>query len=254
MRQFQLAGAIIEKPILLHTAQRFIKSPALACLESQLFSSGERQSGDVASSDAIELVACQSPEEEVLCAGRRIRAMVAAGMRYRDIGVIVSDLTRYDRLINTTFAAMDIPFFLDQRQSLKFHPLVDFLRSLTALIQNDFSRVDLLSLIKTSLTGITDTQAYNLENYFLAHGIERDNLETNWVWKQLPTDDEEDQPSAEELTRLNEVNATREQLRRCLEPWITLHAHAEESLPATRFASTAMTVLESRQVGGIVEH
>ena len=254
MRQFQLAGAIIEKPIFLHTAQRFIKSPALACLESQLFSSGKRQSGDVTSSDAIELVACQSPVEEVLCAGRRIRAMVAAGMRYRDIGVIVSDLTRYDRLINTTFAALDIPFFLDQRQSLKFHPLVDFLRSLTALIQNDFSRVDLLSLIKTSLTGITDTQAYNLENYFLAHGIERDNLESNWVWKQLPTDEEEDQPSAEELTRLNEVNATREQLRRCLEPWITLHAHAEQSLPVARFASTAMTVLESMQVGGIVEH
>lgn len=252
MRQFQLAGATIEKPIFLTAAHRFIRSPALACLESTLFSSAP-PSREAPSGGAIELMACQSPEEEVLCAGRRIRAMVAKGARYREIGVIVSDLTRYDRLINTTFSALDIPFFLDQRQSLKFHPLVDFLRSLTAVIQNDFSRADMLSLIKTSLTGITDAQACNLENYFLAHGIERDNLESDWAFKQLPSEEEDARPSAEDLIRLNEINATRKQLRLRLEPWISLHSSEAQSLPIARFASTIMTVFESMRVGKILE-
>ena len=253
MRQFQLSGAVVEKPIFLHTPHRFAQSPALAHLESQLFNGGQHQTEAVSTRNAVTLLSCASPEEEVLCAGRRIRLMAAGGMRYREIGVIVSDLALYEPLINTTFPGLNIPFFLDQRQSLKFHPLVEFLQSLTALVQNDFARTDLLSLVKTSLAGITTSDAYNLENYLLAHGIERDTLESDWTWEQLPTDDEQDRPSAMEAENLKSVNAARNKLRRALEPWITLHSAAPQSRPVAQYAGAIITLLQSMRVGAIME-
>jgi ATP-dependent helicase/nuclease subunit B len=253
MRQFQISGVMVENPIFLHTPHRLRRCPALAHLESQLFNGDFNPSTPITSDQAIELLACPSPEEEVLDAGRRIQAMVAGGMRYRDIGVVVTDLAAYAPLIDTTFAALKIPFFLDQRQSLKFHPLVDFLRSLTTLIRRDFSRADILSLVKTSLTGMNRAQLYTLENYFLAHGIQRDTLDSNWQWKQLPADEENDQPSADDIKNLKEINATRRQLRRALEPWITLNLKAQNPQPIAAFAVSVITVLDSMHVGTIME-
>lgn len=252
-QHLQLCGALIEPPIFLPTARRFTRSPGLAHVESQLFNGGPHHGDRIPSDHAVELRSCQSPEEEVLCAGRRIRALVAAGMRYRDIGVIVSDLVAYDSVLRATFMTLDIPFFLDQRQSLKFHPLVELLQRMTTLVDNDFSRADILSLIKTALAGVTDADACTLENYFLAHGIERDAMDSDWTWDQLPTDEQMGGPSPMDQTNLNGVNAVRRALRRTLEPWLTLMANSEGSKPISCFAATLLKLLENLGVSTVME-
>lgn len=252
-RQIQLSGAVMENPIFLHTAHRFTRSPGLAHVESQLFTGGRHHAGRIPSDHAVELRSCQSPEEEVLCAGRRIRALVTAGLRYRDIGVIVSDLAGYDTVIRTTFMTLDIPFFLDQRQSLKFHPLVELLQRMTTLVDHEFSRSDILSLIKTALAGVNDADACILENYFLAHGIERDAMDSDWTWDQLPADEQMGDPSPMDQTNLNRINAVRRTLRRTLEPWITLAANSERPKPVSRFAATLLKLLENLGVSTVME-
>ena len=253
MRQFQLSGVVVEKPIFLRTPHRFARAGALVHLESQLFTSRQHRTPPVSSQNAVTLLSCASPEEEVLCAGRKIRLLAAGGMRYREIGVVVSDLGRYEKLINTIFPSLDIPYFLDERQSLKFHPLIELLQALAALIQNNFARRDLLSLVKTSLTGITRSDAYNLENYLLAHGIERDTLKSDWTWEQLPTENDGNRPTAMEAEILNSVNAARNKLHRALEPWITLHSDPQQSRPVAQYAQAIITLLGSMRVAPIME-
>ncbi|MGC9258499.1 MAG: PD-(D/E)XK nuclease family protein [Phycisphaerae bacterium] len=253
LRHLQASGATIEKTRFLHTFHRGARSPALGHIESQLFSSAPPPSTNVAATGAVELLSCPSPEEEVLCAGRRIRAMAAAGLRYREIGVIVSDLTRYAPLIRPTFTALEIPFFLDQRQSLKFHPLVELLHSVTALVHNGFSRADLQSLIKTSLTGLSDAEACSLENYFLAHGITADTLQSDWTWDQLPADAQADQPSASDQAHLASINAARRQLRAALEPWITRAAAPDRPQPIAAFSASLVQLLENMRTGAVME-
>ncbi len=253
MRQFQLTGVAVNKPILLHTPHRFAPAGGLAHLESQLSTGRQHRTPPVPSHNSVMLLSCASPEEEVLCAGRKIRLMAAGGMRYRQIGVIVSDLAMYEKLINTIFPSLNIPFFLDERQDLKFHPLMEFLQALMALVRNNFARADLLSLIKTSLTGITTSDAYNLENYLLAQGIERDTLKSDWTWEQLPTDSQYDHPTMLEAKILKSVNAARSKLYRALAPWIALHSAPQQLRPVAHYAQSLITLLESMQVGSVME-
>ncbi len=253
MRQFQSTGVAVEKPILLHTPHRFTRAGGLSQLESQLFAGRQHRTPPVPSHNAVTLLSCASPEEEVLCAGRKIRLLAAGGLRYRQIGVIVSDLALYEKLINTIFPSLNIPFFLDERQGLKFHPLTELLQALMALIRNNFARADLLSLVKTSLTGITTSDAYNLENYLLAHGIERDTLKADWTWEQLPTDNPFDRPTLAEANILQSVNAARSELYRALGPWIALHSAPQQLRPVAHYAQSLITLLESMQVGAVME-
>ena len=254
MRQFERTGVAVNKPVFLHTPHRLARAGGLLHLESQLFTSRPHRTPSVPSRDAVTLLSCTSPEEEVLCAGRKIRLMVAGGMRYREIGVIVSDLALYEKLINTVFPSLHIPFFLDERQGLKFHPLMELLQALMALVRNNFARADLLSLVKTSLTGITASDAYNLENYLLAHGIERDTLKSDWTWEELPTDNEYGQPTTMEAEILGSVNAARSQLHQALGPWIALHSAVQQLRPAAHYAQALITLLESMRVGAVMEH
>ncbi len=243
VRQLKQSGADIVPPVYLHQCHRFNSASALRHIELQLFAQPQNSASPLSANNDVELLSCRSPEEEVLCAGRRIAALVAAGMRYRDIGVIVSDLSRYDALIRPIFAALDIPFFLDQRQSLKFHPLVELLRSITALPRHGFSCADTQSLIKTGLAGMTHDQACELENYFLAHGIERDTLVSDWHWDQLPTEEPIHDASSSDQDLLRRINTARRQLRAALQPWITLTADAAQSHPIALYARTILKLL-----------
>jgi ATP-dependent helicase/nuclease subunit B len=249
MRQLKTSGADIATPVFLQQIHRFNSAAALGHIESRLFAMRQNSPDKISAGGNVELRSCQTPEEEVLCAGRRIASLVAAGMRYRDIGVIVSDLTRYDPLIRPIFASLQIPFFLDQRQSLKFHPLVELLRGITALPREGFSCAELQSLIKTGLAGMSHERACELENYFLAHGIERDPLDADWSWDQLPTEEPLHAGSPEQHQHLKQINTARRQLRLALEPWIMLTTEAAQAHPIARYARTLLQLLVTLNAG-----
>lgn len=252
-RSLQSSGAEIAEPILLHTSHRSRQSPALGHIASQLFSDAPCSSTNVSCAGAVELLSCMSPEEEVLYAGRRIRAMVAAGMRYREIGIIVSDLARYAPLLRPTFTALEIPFFLDQRQSLKFHPLVELLHSVIALARHGFSRTDMQALLKTSLVGLDEAEACALDNYFLAHGITVDTLQSDWNWNQLPTEAQNDSPSVTDQKLLKDINAARRKLRAALKPWMACTACPDRPQSMAAYAAALLQLLENLGTDAILE-
>jgi len=205
-------GQIVLPPFILPDANqptRFSKSPELAHIERHVFgpvspehsrvrSDSGQQAPDSDSSfilhpSSFVVTSAADQRCEVRdAAGEILRLCREEGYRFREIAVIVRDLTPYRALIETIFRDFEIPHFIDVRRDVAHHPLVEFIRSALAVARGWRSK-DVIRYAKTDLValGRTDCQSVasssgaatgcqsvlraavdQLENYVLEHGIE----------------------------------------------------------------------------------
>ncbi|MCF7669615.1 MAG: PD-(D/E)XK nuclease family protein [Verrucomicrobia bacterium] len=120
--------------------------------------------------DAVRLIECASPEAEALFCAREIRSHVIEGGRYRDVAVILRGFTGYDRILSRVFAKYDIPFFMDKREQVGHHPIVQLMRHVLRLAAFNWRSEDLFAALKTGVFGIDDRVLDWLENEAIARG------------------------------------------------------------------------------------
>ncbi|MCK4851445.1 MAG: exodeoxyribonuclease V subunit gamma, partial [Phycisphaerae bacterium] len=196
--------------------------PELAGLEEHLFGPGKGKGKTVSKVTLREAADRRSEVEAVV---RQIVRLSRGGkdpLRYRDMAVIVRDLSAYDDLLAGSLAEQGIPFFIDRRYSLAHHGLVQVVRSALAVVEEDFSVQAVRALLKTGLLGIEQEQLDRLENYILAHGIKgtRSWWDDDWSFgghMVLPGDAEDAEEGAEE--DLAQINATRREMLERLGRW-----------------------------------
>ena len=162
----------VEEPVCLYQepTYRFRNQPALAFLESELFRLGQKKYKE--KQQNIRIYVSRNPREEVEFAAQRIRALVRKrGYRYQDIAVIVSDMNLYADDIERIFARYEIPVFMDYKRSLLLNSFVEYIRSLLAMIEKNFSYESVFRFLRTGLTGFSGNEIDILENYVRGLGI-----------------------------------------------------------------------------------
>lgn len=162
----------VEEPVCLYQepTYRFQNQPALAFLESELFRLGQKKYKE--KQQNIRIYVSRNPREEVEFAAQRIRALVRKrGYRYQDIAVIVSDMNLYADDIERIFARYEIPVFMDYKRSLLLNSFVEYIRSLLAMIEKNFSYESVFRFLRTGLTGFSGNEIDILENYVRGRGI-----------------------------------------------------------------------------------
>ena len=147
---------------------RFASSQALAHVESCW--SEPRSFGLRNGNQALRVVSCEDPEAEVKLATREVLRLARSGGRFRDISVFVRSLERYRALLQREFAACDIPFFVDHRESVAHHPLAELTRGALRATASHWNHEDLFALLKTGLAPIGEEEVDLLENEALARG------------------------------------------------------------------------------------
>ncbi len=162
----------VEDPICLYDkpVYRFRDCDALAFLEQNLFRYGteifEKEQ------ESIRIHAARNPSEEALAAAGAIRRLVRQkGMRYREIGVIVSNMDVYGDYLERAFALYDIPVFMDHKRNILLNSFVEYIRSLLNLAQQNFTYESVFRFLRTNLAGFTYEEVDELENYVLGLGI-----------------------------------------------------------------------------------
>lgn len=102
--------------------------------------------------DVLEIWKCNDSYAEVMSVAKKIRELVASGhYRYQDMVVLTRDIESYQRIIEPVFSSNDIPFYMNQEQEMKHHPLVDFLQSLFNMNQHYYQYRDVLRFLRTEL-------------------------------------------------------------------------------------------------------
>jgi ATP-dependent helicase/nuclease subunit B len=160
-------GVTVEETVVLPRVDRFT-APALASVESQLqwrFSIAREEPA------GIEMIEATDRRAEVDAVARRIRALWREGVRLREMAVLGRDLEPYHELISASFREHEIEYFVDRRRQVGHHPLLQFCRACLAIAQSAWPHDAVMTVVKSGLSGLTDDEADELENYVLQHRV-----------------------------------------------------------------------------------
>lgn len=120
---------------------------------------------ETSSKDDVEIISCGDIYDECACAASVIHNLVKNGARYRDIAICVSDVLRFDGIINFVFEKQNIPFYMSERESLNEKPIVSALFAAFEIYLSSYSQNSVLKLIKSGLCGLEFDEANLLEKY-----------------------------------------------------------------------------------------
>ena len=148
---------------------RFRSQSALAYLERNIFRYGS--SGYGKEPEGIGLHVARNPKEEAMAVAGAIRALIRKeGWRYREIGVIASNMEVYGDYLEQAFSAYDIPVFMDHKRSILLNSFVEYIRSLLQMLEQNFTYESVFRFLRTQLAGFTCEEVDALENYVLGLG------------------------------------------------------------------------------------
>lgn len=184
-------GIPIEEPIVLKTPHRF-NSQALLFLENHY---DKHSKSSLESTEGIQLAVAANRRAEVDAVAREIIALVRdRNYHYRDISVMMRDISFYKELIETIFSDYKIPFFLDEKRSMLHHPLIELIRSVFDIFTGNWNYEALFRAIKTDLfVPFADFKELDkirhdfdqLENFVLKLGLYRSRWKHDDVWMQF---------------------------------------------------------------------
>ena len=156
--------------------RRFLENPSLAFLERNLFryrkNAGEAENICPGEDQAVGIHVARNPRAEAMAVAGQIRSLVRKeGYRYREIGVIVSDMSAYGDYLKQAFEVYEIPVFMDQKKSILLNPFVEYIRSLLNMAEQNFTAESVFRFLRTNLSGFTMEETDALENYVIGLGI-----------------------------------------------------------------------------------
>ena len=162
----------------------------------------------------IKLYIAANPYSEIEQTAKQILEFVQnKGYRYRDIAVVTGSISKYQKIIEGIFKEYNIPYFIDIKQDILSHPLVELIRAALEIIMNNWSYESMFRYLKTRFTGIDEEEIDILENYVLAYGIRGVNKWTKEDWNKKTLDDLDDVIKKEyEESLLERINNTRKQV------------------------------------------
>ncbi len=194
---------------------RFSQSDSLAHLEAYY---DARPVKSYYGETDVQFIVAVNRRAEVEGIAREIRKIVREqGLRYRDIALLLRNGQSYFDFIRTIFTDYDIPFFLDDKRPMHYHPFVEFIRSSMEIIK-DYYRYDaVFRCVKTELLfplksepSLRDDMDI-LENYCLAYGVQGSKWKKQFTYSKYRTLDHiQKVKTDEELKMEKKLNYLRE--------------------------------------------
>jgi ATP-dependent helicase/nuclease subunit B len=227
----------VEKSILLPGRPRFAAAPALEQIERHFFSTDAVK--PVSAADTIEIRGLSDIRAEAAFIACRIQHLVRRQkLRYRDIAVIVPDISLYAHYLAGALESYRIPYFLDRPQNLQTHPLMELLIAALRAVQSGFEPGSVQMLLKIDSNGLDSLEADILDNYCRAFGVGPRDWFSNTPWNFGDTD--------KPLFESARIEALR---RKFFAPFESFHKAFQEPLTAAQGVNAIWRLLESLQVG-----
>lgn len=160
---------------------RFSGRNALQWLERNLFRAGAQAFTET--QEEVHIMDAPSPKEEVHQVGLQIWKLIREkNYQYRDIAVIAGNLEVYTSFVESEFADMEIPCYIDRTRGIALNPMTQFITGALNLFLKDFSYDAVFHYLRSGLAGLTAEEVDCMENYILQTGIRGYNK-----WQQLFT-------------------------------------------------------------------
>ncbi|MCR4830174.1 MAG: exodeoxyribonuclease V subunit gamma [Pseudobutyrivibrio sp.] len=143
---------------------------ALTHLEQNIFRD-KPKTFEVGEDIPVVLTSCKNSRDELRYVAIQINKLVRQGMHYKDIAVVAPDLEAYRYLVDGIWKEYVIPYFIDAKTEILFHPMSEALASLFDIVERNYRREDVFRFLRTGLTELTSDEIDFLENYVISTGI-----------------------------------------------------------------------------------
>ncbi len=163
---------------------RFKDSPALGILEKNLFrrntdersgntdlTPGQKEKAAETGSGSIRIVKCLKPEKEAEFVISGIQELVRSGLRYRDIGIVMSSPEEYGYLLQAEAEKQGLPIFIDSTTEILLNPYTEFIRSAIEAVAENLSYEAVFHFVRSGLSPLSIDEGDRLENYVRAMNI-----------------------------------------------------------------------------------
>ncbi len=165
-------GVAIEEPVCLYQkpVYRFKENAVLGFMESHLFRYSKEHYEE--HQDSVQVWCAKNQREEMDFVAQRIRYLVRTKQyRYKDFAIITNDLNVFANQIEQVFKKYELPVFMDNKRSILLNSCVEYIRSLLAMAEKNFTYESVFRYLRTGLSGIGRDDVDILENYVIAMGI-----------------------------------------------------------------------------------
>ncbi|MBQ8783018.1 MAG: PD-(D/E)XK nuclease family protein [Clostridia bacterium] len=142
----------------------YYTSSELAHLEKELYSIvPQKYENEV---NDIEICRAENFLAECDYVASNVKRLISEnGYRCRDIAVIGRNSSEYESGIKSALKKFDVPVFVDKRQPIMTQPLVNFVNAALKIASDGFSTENVMRLLKTGLTNLSQDDISALENY-----------------------------------------------------------------------------------------
>ena len=187
------------------------KRSALESVRNGLFQ------GSVSAQSNLDVFRTDSIQAECWLAADRIRALVNEGCRYRDIGIVCTDMAAYKNNLTLTLRRCGIPLYLSGTEEILEKSVISALLSAVNASLGGFEQRDVMRYLKSALSPVDMETCDRLENYAILWGIRGNRWLNTWENHPAGIGEEWDDSAREQLARLNEARSL------CITPLMQLH-------------------------------
>ena len=123
-----------------------------------------------------------------------------AGIQWEDMAIAVCEQNTLPSLLPLTLSASGIPFNAKQDQPILMSGYAQYFLSLLRVLRLNFCQNDMLRMLKTGFTPLSDTEVMDMENYVRKNGIHRG----RWLKPFYMPEKEADREKAEKMEALRQ--------------------------------------------------
>lgn len=139
-------------------------------LERELFAFPAEPSAGRAQS--VQLTLLRDPKEECRFAAALTRRLVRQrGWRWDDVTLLLRDPDAYDAPLRAAFADYGVPLFLSSSRSAARHAAPEFLLTALKALEKGFPADEMLALLRTGMSPLSDDEADRFSNYITRWGL-----------------------------------------------------------------------------------
>lgn len=155
----------------------------------------------------VALFRTETVYQECLQVAQRIKELVDHGCRYRDIGILCSQISTYRNVLTTVLKRADIPGYLSGTDSVLEMPMISTVIAAIDTAMSGFEQKDVLRYLKTPCAPLETDICDQIENYAIKWGITGNTWLQNWTYHPHELGGKW---TEETVIILNELNAARE--------------------------------------------
>ena len=243
-------GVKLKEDILHYSNERFAVNPGATHLEANF---SKRPGVPFKDETCFTIISAKNRRVEIEYIALEIIKLLREGYRNRDIIVLTRDGGQYAKMIETIFKDYQIPVFIDQKNPMLFHPLIELISAALDSVESDFSYDPMFRAFKTDLffEGGRKIQSERdflskVENYVLSRGIRGKKWDGVWVFKfNIGLELEKTVQSDAELAIQVSLNSFKNEL---FKPIQTLSKKLSKASCVEDYAQAIIHFLETLQV------